>query len=93
MSYGKSSQRISRPSNVIKLSTIICSKKDQEIDDSSSTHQLADLENGLTYDTTDVQHPRGVHTVICSRNSVINRHDNLSGIFVQNDTVVEVNHL
>jgi hypothetical protein len=93
MSYGKSSQRISRPSYVIKLSTIISSKKDKEIDDSSSTHQLADLENGLTYDAIDVQYPRGVHTVICSRKSVTGRHDNLSGIFVQNDTVVEVDHM
>ncbi|CEF79715.1 hypothetical protein SNK03_007548 [Fusarium graminearum] len=92
-SYGKSSQRISRPSNAIKLTTLVRSTKDKEQDDSSSTHHLADVENGLHYDSSNVQYPKGVHTVICSRKSASVSNDNMSGIYVQNDTVVEVNHL
>jgi hypothetical protein len=92
-SYGKSSQHVSRSSNVIKLTTLVRLNKGKELDDSSSAYHLADVESGLVYDTGHVQYAKGVHTVICSRKSVSVSHNNMSGIFVQNDTLVEVNHV
>ncbi|KAH7207821.1 uncharacterized protein BKA55DRAFT_657506 [Fusarium redolens] len=87
-SYGKSSQPISRPSNAIKLTTLIRTNKDREADETSSTHQLADLENGLHYHSGDVQRPEGVHTMILSEQSGSGPEDDAPGIYVRNDTVL-----
>ncbi|KAM0545006.1 hypothetical protein ACHAPJ_011516 [Fusarium lateritium] len=92
-SYGKSSQRISRPSNAIRLNTYLQTDKDTDADETSSTHQLAHIENGLNFDSADIRRPEGVHTMISSQQSDSGRDENMSGIFVQNDTIVEVNRV
>jgi hypothetical protein len=92
-SYGKSSQRISRPSNAIKLTTLIRTNKNKESDDTSSTHQLADLEHGLSYNSVDIRRLEGVHTIISSQQSASGRDEEMSGIYVQNNTVVEINRV
>jgi hypothetical protein len=92
-SYGKSSQRISRPSNAIKLSTIIRTNKTKDEDETSSMHQLADLEPGLSRNSDDIRRPDGVHTVIFSRQSVSSRGNNMPGIYVRNHTVVEIDQV
>ncbi|EMT62844.1 hypothetical protein NOF04DRAFT_9518 [Fusarium oxysporum II5] len=89
-SYGKSSQPISRPSNAIKLTTLIRTNKDREADETSSTHQLADMENGLHYHSGDVQRTEGVHTMISSEQSGSSPEVDTAGIYVRNDTVVEI---
>ncbi|KAI3577683.1 hypothetical protein IWW34DRAFT_697789 [Fusarium oxysporum f. sp. albedinis] len=89
-SYGKSSQPISRPSNAIKLTTLIRTNKDREADETSSTHQLADMENGLHYHSGDVQRTEGVHTMISSQQSGSSPEVDTAGIYVRNDTVVEI---
>ncbi|KAF4965420.1 hypothetical protein FSARC_6771 [Fusarium sarcochroum] len=92
-SYGKSSQRISRPSNAIRLNTYLQTSKDTDADETSSTHQLADLEDGLNYNSVDIRRPEGVHTTISSQQSNSGRDDDMSGIFVQNDTIVEISQV
>ncbi|KAG9497334.1 hypothetical protein J7337_012129 [Fusarium musae] len=89
-SYGKSSQPISRPSNAIKLTTLIRTNKDRDADETSSTHQLADVENGLHYHSGDSQRNEGVHTMISSEQSGSGPEFDTAGIHVRNDTVVEV---
>ncbi|KAJ4029935.1 hypothetical protein NW761_011695 [Fusarium oxysporum] len=89
-SYGKSSQPISRPSNAIKLTTLIRTNKDREADETSSTYQLADMENGLHYHSGDVQRTEGVHTMISSEQSGSSPEVDTAGIYVRNDTVVEI---
>ncbi|RFN43412.1 hypothetical protein FIE12Z_12352 [Fusarium flagelliforme] len=89
-SYGKGSQRISRPSNAFKLSTLVRTNKDRQADETSSMHQLADLENGLNYHSRDVPNGEGVHTIISSEQSGSSRDNDTPGIYVRNDTVVEV---
>lgn len=92
-SYGKSSQRISRPSNAIKLSTLVRTNKTKEDDETSSMHQLADLEHGLSRNSDEIRRPKGVHTVIFSRQSLSSQGNNMPGIYVRNDTVVEINQV
>ncbi|KAF4452168.1 hypothetical protein F53441_4906 [Fusarium austroafricanum] len=91
-SYGKSSQPISRPSN-IKLTTIVRTNKTRDEDETSSMRQLADLEHGFNYTPSDVERPEGVHTVISSHQAASSREDDMRGIYVQNDTVVEINQV
>ncbi|KAH6881181.1 hypothetical protein B0T10DRAFT_411329 [Thelonectria olida] len=66
-----SSQPISRPSNIIRLTTLNRTNKDAEADESSSTHHLADPEHGLPdtpdFDPVHAHSSEGVHTVISSR--------------------------
>ncbi|WZH47754.1 uncharacterized protein QYS62_008913 [Fusarium acuminatum] len=92
-SYGKSSQRISRPSNAIKLSTLVRTNKTKDDDETSSMHQLADLEHGLSRISDEIRRPKGVHTVIFSRQSLSSQENNMPGIYVRNDTVVEINQV
>ncbi|QGI86065.1 hypothetical protein CEK25_012794 [Fusarium fujikuroi] len=81
---------ISRPSNAIKLTTLIRTNKDREADETSSTHQLADVENGLHYHSGDGSRSEGVHTMISSEQSGSGPEFDTAGIHVRNDTVVEI---
>ncbi|KAH7159466.1 hypothetical protein B0J13DRAFT_670219 [Dactylonectria estremocensis] len=95
-----SSAPISRPSNAIRLTTLSRTNKEKESDETSSTHQLADSENGLRdpsdFDPINVHGSEGVNTIISSRyhNS---REENYtmagSGIHVRNDMVVQVEEI
>lgn len=87
-----SSQPISRPSNAIRLTTITKTDKTREADESSSTHQLADSDDGhYIHDEA----PTGVHTIISSKTNdwrSLRREEelDLTSIHVQKETVVEV---
>ncbi|KAM0415857.1 hypothetical protein ACHAPT_013168 [Fusarium lateritium] len=107
--YGGSSQPISgpshatsrpshgasRPSRAIRLATISRTHREKEPDETSSTHQLADVESGLSDagDFDGISRPvnsrDGVHTFISSP-----YHEDMgqsaSGIRVQKDMIVEV---
>ncbi|KAF4458675.1 integral membrane [Fusarium albosuccineum] len=92
-SYGGSSQPISFPTHAIRLTTIRTTNKETERDDSSSTHQLADPESGVSditdYDLVTVPvHRDGVHTVISS--PYHEDEESTAGIHVRNDMIVEV---
>lgn len=56
-------------------------------------HQLADLEHGLSRNSDEIRRPKGVHTVIFSRQSLSSQENNMPGIYVRNDTVVEINQV
>jgi hypothetical protein len=90
-----SSQPISRPSNAIRLTTITKTDKGREGDESSSTHQLADSENGQLDDYVHDEVPIGVHTIISSkandwRSLGKEEERDLTSIHVQKETVIEV---
>ncbi|KAF7537886.1 hypothetical protein G7Z17_g12768 [Cylindrodendrum hubeiense] len=90
-----SSQPISRPSNAIRLTTISRTNKEKDDDETSSTHQLADPENGLRdnpdFDPRITRSHDGVHTVISSRYQASSDDGNdMAGIHVRNDTIVHV---
>ncbi|VUC23772.1 unnamed protein product [Clonostachys rosea] len=98
--YG-SSQPISRPSNIIKLTTLTRTKReaDAAATKSSSTHNLADPESGEMsgFDGVHGQRAAGIQTVISTRycgseSSGDGEHDigGRHGIHVRNETVVEV---
>ncbi|KAH7114538.1 hypothetical protein B0J13DRAFT_239587 [Dactylonectria estremocensis] len=94
-----SSQPISRPSNIIRLTTLSRTNKEAEADESSSTHQLADPEQGIPdghdFDLAPARSSGGVHTVISSREygSESSSRDGDHGIYVRNDTLVEVEEI
>ncbi|KAM5366846.1 hypothetical protein ACJZ2D_010298 [Fusarium nematophilum] len=94
-----SSQPISRPSNIIRLTTLNRTNKEAEADESSSTHQLADPEQGVRdghdFDLAPTRTSGGVHTVISSRDygSETSSRDGDRGIYVRNDTLVEVEEI
>ncbi|KAF7550532.1 hypothetical protein G7046_g7981 [Stylonectria norvegica] len=91
LSSGGNSQPLSRPNGAIKLSTITRTK---DIDDSSSTRQLAELERGsqdFGENTTDGQH--GPQTVISGPMYMYpssDEGDNAPGIHVRNEMTVRV---
>jgi hypothetical protein len=90
-----SSQRVSRPSNAIRLTTITKTDKAREADESSSTHQLADPEDGQLNDYMHDEVLTGVHTTIESKtndwNSLRREEElELTGIHLRKETVVEV---
>jgi hypothetical protein len=88
-------QPISRPSNAIRLTTITKTDKGREGDESSSTHQLADSENGQLDDYVHDEVPIGVHTIISSKTNdwrSLGKEEerDLTSIHVQKETVIEV---
>ncbi|RSL47270.1 hypothetical protein CEP53_009988 [Fusarium sp. AF-6] len=95
--YGKnnSSQPISRPSRAIRLATISRTNREKENDETSSTHQLADIESGVSDvgDFDAVPRPihshEGIRTVISSPYHE-DTEQNGAGIRVQKDMIVEV---
>lgn len=94
--YGNSaSQPISRPSRAIRLATLSKTQKATENDETSSTHQLADVESGLSDvgDFDGVPRPvdsrEGVRTMISSPCHEYT-DQNAAGIHVRRDMVVEV---
>ncbi|KAH6989552.1 hypothetical protein BKA56DRAFT_576029 [Ilyonectria sp. MPI-CAGE-AT-0026] len=92
LSSAASSQPISRPSHAIRLTTLSRTNKEKDDDETSSTHQLADPENGVRH-MQDYEHSReGVHTVISSRydGSIGDEGDDEAGIRVRNDMIVHV---
>jgi hypothetical protein len=96
-SYG-SSHPISRTnhSHAIKLSTITRTK-DKDIDESSSTHQLADPEQGLPGTSDFDQGPESIQTVISSHmrtsRSYSGSERDMPGIHVRKDMVVKVEEM
>jgi hypothetical protein len=89
------SQPISRPSNAIRLTTITKTDKAREADESSSTHQLADSENGQLDDYMHDEIPTGVRTIISSKANdwrSLGREEelDLTSIHVRKETVIEV---
>jgi len=48
------------------------------------------MENGLHYHSGDVQRTEGVHTMISSEQSGSSPEVDTAGIYVRNDTVVEI---
>ncbi|KAH7116591.1 hypothetical protein B0J13DRAFT_599919 [Dactylonectria estremocensis] len=94
-----SSQPIIRPSNIIRLTTLSRTNKEAEADESSSTHQLADPEQGMPdghdFDLAPARSSENVHTVISSREygSERSSRDGDRGIYVRKDTLVEVEEI
>ncbi|KAJ4182462.1 hypothetical protein NW767_013827 [Fusarium falciforme] len=92
---GNSSQPISRPSNAIRLATISRTNREKENDETSSTHQLADIESGVSdvgdFDAVPrpVHSHEGIRTVISSPYRE-DSDQNTAGIHVQKDMIVEV---
>ncbi|KAH8177143.1 hypothetical protein LIA77_02225 [Sarocladium implicatum] len=85
-SYPTSRQR----SRVGKVSAIVRSRPLPGNDASSSTHELADMNQGLSFESADKSHD-GVQTIITG--AAVGDHSDREqgvGIMVHNDTVVEV---
>ncbi|KAF5002450.1 hypothetical protein FDECE_10636 [Fusarium decemcellulare] len=88
-----SSHPISRTTHGIRLTTITRTNKEKEVDESSSTHQLADPEQGLPdFETVVIDGKDGIQTTISSHlpPSRESREHGMTGIYVRNDMVVEV---
>lgn len=83
----------------MKLVTIHRTVKEPEVDETSSTHQLAVLEDGITrapdFDTATDHGPKSVHTVISSlrHGESIDGAAGMSESLVQNDRVVRVQEI
>ncbi|KAH7233579.1 hypothetical protein BKA59DRAFT_408179 [Fusarium tricinctum] len=92
LSSAGSSHPISRTTHGIRLTTIKGTTKDKEADDSSSTHQLADPEQGIPGDFEIVDGKEGPRTYISSRTteSLHSGEQDIAGIYVRNDVVQEV---
>lgn len=106
-SYGKSSYHISgrglplsgnshpadrsRTSNK-GISIVRSRKTNPDADDSSSTYQLADMSHGTSSDFINKQTQDGVRTVILSHGPDSESGKREPGIFVSNDTVVEIEY-
>jgi hypothetical protein len=79
----------------IRMATINRTNKEKEQDETSSTHQLADPEQGLPGDFELFEAKQGPHTFISSR-TIDSRHSgeqDMAGIYVQNDVVMEIEGL
>lgn len=86
------SQPFSRSRKGAKISSVLKSRQTtaDDVDDSSSTHQLADLKHGKSLDSINKGHD-GVHTIISSEGSGQNPYESgTSGIMVSSDTTVRV---
>ncbi|KAF4974834.1 hypothetical protein FZEAL_8295 [Fusarium zealandicum] len=99
-SYGSSHPTgisgVSRNTNAMRLTALIRTHREKEIDESSSTHQLADPEQGTPnpaeYEV--IEGKDGVQTVVFSpRDDRLPREDGKNGIYVRNDVKVEVEEL
>ncbi|KAM0340380.1 hypothetical protein ACHAPU_010516 [Fusarium lateritium] len=89
LSSAGSSHPISRTTHAIRLTTINRTTKDKDDDESSSTHQLADPEQGIPADFEMVSNKEGPKTFITSRtaDSIDSRDQDMAGIYVRNDVV------
>ncbi|KAH7128883.1 hypothetical protein EDB81DRAFT_906569 [Dactylonectria macrodidyma] len=84
---------ISRATHGVRLATISRRNKETEANESSSTHQLADPEQGLSeFEVTTGQGKDGPQTYISSY-VPDSRDHGMAGIHVRNDMVVEVEQL
>ncbi|KAM5381811.1 hypothetical protein ACJZ2D_002801 [Fusarium nematophilum] len=93
LSSANSSHPISRTTHGIRLTTIMRTNKEKEADESSSTHQLADSEQGTSdFESMAVEGKEGIQTVISSRPRGSRPSDDhgVAGIYVRNDMVVRV---
>lgn len=92
LSSAGSSHPISRTTNAIRLTTLNRTIKDREADDNSSTHQLADPERGIHADFEIIDAKEGPQTYISSRTteSLHSREHDMTGIYVRNDVVQEI---
>lgn len=93
LSSAGSSHPISRTTNAIRLTTINRTNKEREADDdNSSTQELADPERGIHANFEIIDNKEGPRTYISSRNteSLHSREQDMSGIYVRNDVVQEV---
>jgi hypothetical protein len=88
-SYPQSQQR----SRVGKVSTLVRSRAVKD-DDTSSTYQLADINQGESFESVNgVKNAEGVHTIISGpASSVRSEADHGSGILVHNETAVEIEY-
>ncbi|KAJ4312731.1 hypothetical protein N0V84_009793 [Fusarium piperis] len=91
-----SSHPISRSTHAIRLTTLNRTNKEKEIDESSSTHNLADPEHGLggTSEFETIDNKDGIQTVITSQTqaSRLSRDHGDAGIYVRSDMVVVEEH-
>ncbi|KAL2672634.1 hypothetical protein Neosp_013347 [[Neocosmospora] mangrovei] len=91
-----SSHPISRSTHAIRLTTLNRTNKEKEIDESSSTHNLADPEQGLagTSEFETIDNKEGIQTVITSQmqSSRLSRDHGDAGIYVRSDMVVVEEH-
>ncbi|KAF5685601.1 integral membrane protein [Fusarium circinatum] len=92
LSSAGSSHPISRTTHGIRLTTINRTNKDKEEDETSSTHQLADPEQGMPGEFEMIDGKGGPRTFISSRTteSLHSREQDMAGIYVRNDVVQEV---
>jgi hypothetical protein len=93
LSSAGSSHPISRTTNAIRLTTINRTIKEREADDNSSTQELADPERGgIHADFEIIDTKKGPQTYISSHNteSLHSREQDMTGIYVRNDVVQEV---
>ncbi|KAK0383650.1 hypothetical protein NLU13_9561 [Sarocladium strictum] len=75
-----------------KVSTIVRSMAVKD-DDTSSTHQLADLHPGGSFDSDQGKNGEGVHTRITGpASSVQSDPEHTAGILVHNDTVIQIEY-
>lgn|SRR5688572_26681916 len=86
-SYPQSQNR----SRVGKVSTLVRSRAVKD-DDTSSTYQLADINQDGSFDSVNGKGTEGVHTVITGPASVRSDPEHGNGILVHNDTVVEIEY-
>ncbi|KAI3573675.1 hypothetical protein IWW34DRAFT_810299 [Fusarium oxysporum f. sp. albedinis] len=79
----------------IRMATINRTNKEKEQDETSSTHQLADPEQGLPGDFELFEAKQDPHTFISSR-TIDSRHSgeqDMARIYVRNDVVMEIEGL
>lgn len=79
----------------MRLTILTKTEKEREADESSSTHQLADSENGHLEDYVHDDAPTGIYTMISSEanNWRTQRNEeelDLTNIHVRQETVVQV---
>ncbi|KAJ3542364.1 hypothetical protein NM208_g3259 [Fusarium decemcellulare] len=86
-----SDYHVSRSRANVKVPTFARSTQVNDDDGSSSTHQLADLSHGKSFDFIDQHDLDGVHTVVSSEPPIHRSNERQTpGIFISNDTIVEV---
>lgn len=80
-------------SSVGKVSTLVRSRIAKDNDDTSSTYQLADLNQEGSFDSVNKQAQEGVQTVISgAATSYRSDQEHSAGIVVHNDTIVEIEY-
>lgn len=80
----------SRSRNTNKPAIFVRPKQARDMDDSSSTHQLADLKHGRSFDSVNKQNNAAVHTMITSQDYPSGQGEHYGeGITVVNSTHIE----